>query len=44
MLDPWVRVPLILKDAKTGKYQAEFYVIYKFNYKLGPSKIRNISI
>ncbi len=26
MLDPWVRVPLTLKDAKTGKYQASFYV------------------
>jgi len=22
MLDPWVRVPLSLSDAKTGKYKA----------------------
>jgi len=26
MLDPWVRVPLKLKDSKTGRYQAEFHV------------------
>ena len=26
MLDPWVRIPLTMKDSKTGKYQGSFNV------------------
>jgi len=27
MLDPWVRVPLKLKEGKSSKYEASFFVI-----------------
>ena len=42
MLDPWVRVPLTLSDAKTGKYTAEFYVTLYLN--LGTTKRRYLPI
>ena len=40
MLDPWVRAPLELTNAKTGTYQASFYV-HKFN-NVGAFQIRNL--
>jgi hypothetical protein len=42
MLDPWVRVPLVLKDAKIGKYQADFYVTIIL--MIGPPKRRNLPV
>lgn len=42
MLDPWVRVPLTLADAKTGKYTANFYVNIFMN--LGTTKRRYLPV
>jgi hypothetical protein len=39
MLDPWVRVPLAISDVKTGKYKAEFYVIFNLTNRLLQNKV-----